>query len=468
MGVVLLYKASKKAPYLYRNTASSSFYFRRSVPLRLRSLIHKNEIKVSLKTGEKSKAILLHNYLMNIVEVIFSTGNKALIKKLQIDSLTRNPDGSFKVEGLKTDPDNLEQDLSILDALGLTNNTSTASTPEKAAGEDFMRFSELVEKYFLNKSTMDEKTKLENASIYQIFSEIFDNPELNTISHPMVRNFRDIMRDQFPKNARKKFPKMTAKEVLRLHHSEEDRLSTHTVNKYLGRIGLLFSFAVNEGYMPENYAEGKRIKGKVDAKEQRKLFLDKEVLKILGKIENEKDEDLDLYWLFYLGAFEGMRLGEICQLQPDDIKQISDIWCIDINNNHPLKKCKSSGSKRIIPVHSKVIEMGFVEYVETRKNHEFLFNWKCQKKNGWGHYSSKRANYFIKDVCNIKVNGKTFHSLRHSVATKLINELSEETPRELITAVMGHSQTGETFRRYGKAFKPEKLVPIVEAIQYGE
>ena len=45
-----------------------------------------------------------------------------------------------------------------------------------------------------------------------------------------------------------------------------------------------------------------------------------------------------------------------------DIKEIDKIWCIDINRNTNDKKLKNASSEKVIPIHPKLIELGFLNF----------------------------------------------------------------------------------------------------------
>jgi integrase len=56
--------------------------------------------------------------------------------------------------------------------------------------------------------------------------------------------------------------------------------------------------------------------------------------------------------------FGGARLEEVAQLAIDDIKQVDDVWCIDINAVGENKKLKNDHSERKVPIHPWLIEHG--------------------------------------------------------------------------------------------------------------
>lgn len=77
------------------------------------------------------------------------------------------------------------------------------------------------------------------------------------------------------------------------------------------------------------------------------------------------------FWLPHVGLYTGARVNEICQINPQiDIRQELDtgIWYFNITEDSEGhaevdKSVKTAGSKRKVPVHSKLIEIGFLDYV---------------------------------------------------------------------------------------------------------
>lgn len=89
------------------------------------------------------------------------------------------------------------------------------------------------------------------------------------------------------------------------------------------------------------------------------------------------------FWLPHVGLFTGARVNEICQLNPQvDIREEpeTNIWYLDITDESAGhadvdKTVKTAGSKRRVPIHSKLIELGFLDYVDDLRKggHVLLF-----------------------------------------------------------------------------------------------
>lgn len=76
------------------------------------------------------------------------------------------------------------------------------------------------------------------------------------------------------------------------------------------------------------------------------------------------------YWSTLLFLYTGARRNEIAALTPYDVKQdeASNIWYFDITDEEETKRLKTVAAKRFVPVHSKLIEYGFLEYIEKVKD----------------------------------------------------------------------------------------------------
>ena len=75
-----------------------------------------------------------------------------------------------------------------------------------------------------------------------------------------------------------------------------------------------------------------------------------------------------------------MRLNEICSLYLDKIIQKSGNhrekrWCFNISEekHRPDKKLKTQSSRRIIPIHDTLIDLGLVEHVIVSPDREYYY-----------------------------------------------------------------------------------------------
>ena len=157
-----------------------------------------------------------------------------------------------------------------------------------------------------------------------------------------------------------------------------------------------------------------------------------------------------------------MRLNEICSLYLDNIIQVKGNhrekrWCFDIleEPDRPDKHLKILSSRRIVPIHDTLIDLGFIEFVELLKkrqpNRQRLFQ---ELKLSEGSYIRNVSRFFNRRYLpklGLKTDRKTFHSLRHTVIDHLTQKGVEIN---YIQDLVGHSQGNVTQGRYGKGFNP--------------
>ena len=106
------------------------------------------------------------------------------------------------------------------------------------------------------------------------------------------------------------------------------------------------------------------------------------------------------YWVGILGLFHGTRLQETAQLYINDIYPLDKIWVIDINDNTKDKKLKTSNSKRILPLHQTLIDLGFLDYLKIlqQKGKERLFHELTLGRDGYTKNPSKFFNDYLREL----------------------------------------------------------------------
>ncbi|MCT7655420.1 hypothetical protein MBH78_13535 [Oceanimonas sp. NS1] len=71
-----------------------------------------------------------------------------------------------------------------------------------------------------------------------------------------------------------------------------------------------------------------------------------------------------------MGLYTGARLGEIAQLRLEDVVQVGDVWLLNVTKDdddsaEDARTVKTAAAIRSIPIHSALIKLGFLDYVET-------------------------------------------------------------------------------------------------------
>jgi integrase len=165
-----------------------------------------------------------------------------------------------------------------------------------------------------------------------------------------------------PPNIRKspKYRDLAIREIVAL--KPEQTMNPSTINKTLVRISTVFKWAVRQGYMERNPAEGMQIPSKRREDQERDALTTEDIKTIFDHPQYGKGPSYT-YWVPLIGLYSGMRLEEICQLHLEDIREVDGVWVFDVNQKGD-KRVKTKSSERLVPVHSRLIELGLLEYVE--------------------------------------------------------------------------------------------------------
>ncbi|HDX9118483.1 TPA: tyrosine-type recombinase/integrase [Klebsiella michiganensis] len=188
-------------------------------------------------------------------------------------------------------------------------------------------------------------------------------------------------------------------------------------------------------------------------------FTDNEVIALLRGLQEAGE--VELFDVASIAAYSGMRIGEICNLQPQHIIVVNGVNCFQVLEG------KTANAARICPIHSSLINM--VSERCKKPYNGFLFYRASITKREDGKRSSWHVNRFgrlKRDILPDSEN-KVFHSYRHAVISKLN---AAGVPESRVSLLAGHS-FGETesFTTYSKSV-PERIVKelqgYVELISY--
>jgi len=315
-------------------------------------------------------------------------------------------------------------------------------------------------------------------SLNHLIEEWGDIP-IGSVTREMTTKFKGHIR-KIPRN-RKKNPKYRDKDFHELVEMNlKDTISTTTVNKHLGYCSSFYDWSINHGYSDINPFKGMKLKKEVRTRDERDRFSELELKKIFGKENYIHFTDIEkgryeLYWTPLIGVFSGLRLGEITSLYLDNIKEISGNhrekrWCFDIleEPEREDKHLKTLSSRRIVPIHDILLNLGLIEFIELLKkkdpSRERLFQ---ELKISEGSYNKNVSTFFNNRYLpnlGLKTNKKNFHSFRHTVSDHLKQKGIEP---HFINELLGHSSGNIDLDRYGKGYNPDIIYnKCVKKISY--
>jgi integrase len=240
-----------------------------------------------------------------------------------------------------------------------------------------------------------------------------------------------------------------------------------TRSDVLANVQALLNFAVKEkGWLDLNPWAGTSIaKGRA---KKRDPWDDETLQKLLNAALTE-DHRIDLtaqYWLPLLALMTGARQAELCQLRVDDVIKRDGVWLIDINEDTEDKSVKSAAGVRLVAIHSKLIELGFIDMVESARSagHTLLFS-------GIKSMPSRAPSLYVSDwfrthcrTLGIYQRYRDFHALRTTVGTAL-RAVDPPHGEALITAVMGHEAGNVGAANYHQP-APKTLQRVIESLDF--
>lgn len=244
-------------------------------------------------------------------------------------------------------------------------------------------------------------------------------------------------------------------------------MSTTTVKRYLRVFKEFLTYAQRKGYVSAALNVQIEIPVK-DSRQSYDRFTKAELLKIFNPEYYPYPEDENFayrYFIPLMALYSGARLNELCQLYCDDIKKENNIYYMIFTDERPDQHLKNKVSKRIVPIHPKIIEMGFLDYllsVKSKRKQRVFYQLTYAQYN---HYADKMSKWFGRYLESIGISGKrkVFHSFRHTVKPELRDA---NVGREYQNAICGWEgiDTGE--RVYGSNFRIEILYNEICKLQY--
>jgi len=167
-------------------------------------------------------------------------------------------------------------------------------------------------------------------------------------------------------------------------------------------------------------------------------------------------------WLPLLALFTGARLEELGQARTEDVKEVDGVPVLEISDRGEGKSVKTESSRRRIPIHQTLLDLAFLDYVETRRRAQDERLFPGLKRNQYGRWTpawSKWWGRYARQKANIVDPRKVFHSFRHTFKDAC---RACHIPEEVHDALTGHSGGG-VGRSYGGLHYP--LAPLVEAMK---
>ena len=387
----------------------------------------------------------------------------------------------------------------------LASEHSVSAIPKES-----MTFAELIEKYVaykIEKQHWGDSTLRGNVMALKTFHEIFqhikkcENVYIDSLSQTDVDVFEKILR-HIPRNRKKneKYKDCGIGELVRMANRREipetDLLSDGRYNDLSSVLTAMMDYAAEprQGFLKYNYFTNLKVKVRDAVK--RLPFTNKE-LEMFFNTDLFKNKKVNLslawrYWIPILMLYHGTRLEEVAQPYISSIQKKDGIWCInnckETSEPENLKKIriKNENSIRIIPLHNKVLELGFLDYVQFLKNKGeikiFPTLSKLTPKGEYIKHGKDVTKFFTEDSekqykqsyltkCGIKTpktekGTKSLICFRHTVE-KVLNDHPANVLSEKIDQLLGHAPQSIGKKHYS-GYSEATIKEVVDMIDFPE
>lgn len=452
-----------KIPYLYRR--GNVFYFRAAVPTDLREDLQCREIVQSLKVEKRSEAVPLAftmaaevSKLFNRVRIMVddnddqkrSNGGQkrrewALREKLKIKDVLHQEeldriDSKHRRELRRVSAESAlkaeNRALKTVLAGGVKSGDSEKDTPAKTQKSNAPLLSVAIDE-FLSQWDVTKKAMLtKHKANLPVFLELIGDKPVDQIRHIDVSRFAVELRKFPARRTDRKFKGMDAKQMIAANDGE--CMHKKTFENYKSSVKALIVWARKkwDGAFETVRIDEIKYEGQRTGKEGgQRSFKDTELIKVFTckwmKEHCENGREVHKFWLPVIGLFTGMRVNEICQLNPAvDIREDENgIWYFSVNDEGDAgegieKSVKTAAGVRVVPIHSKLIELGLLDYVGALKSagHKQLFpQWKAKG----GKAGDNAGRYFRRFLDEIGLRDETkgkklvgMHAFRKTVVTR--------------------------------------------------
>lgn len=380
---------------------------------------------------------------------------KAEIQAFQIESerIAGNFDSEIERQAIET----------TLSALQPPPSRQNESLSTKVPDRPTYLLSTVMEQYLQQRKTDGEQTEATQKKYrqqYTLFLELLGDRDIRDYTHFDLREARNkLQRLPANRNTSARYKSLSVDELLQMDipHTMDKR----TINSYMGQITAIFRYAEIHHMIDKRIGESLNFKITKEEKIKRsyKLYEQDEIHRMFKILPFKKRIHYEA-WLPLLALYTGARQGELCQLYVNDVKQQGDIFYLDIltefNEDDP-RRVKNIQSRRMVPIHPFIIEVGFLEFVEklrTKGKKEL-----CRVKSD---YYGKQFRALIPQITTGE--RKVFHSFRSNFHDGL---KQKNVPMDLYHAITGHSSRNEMDDIYTEDYSLQIKYDAMLKLDYG-
>jgi integrase len=407
---------------------------RRQVPKALRDIIGHREIKVSLKTTDLDTAKRRLAAEILRTDRLFTEARRILNNPAALAALTVQRDAEERRKWPRTDDELDVESLALTDALEVATEGDEKRRPDPVQAK-LLRA--VLDARRLDPDGLETAGTEENPTLSTLFDRWKDErqPPAKTWeewSTARTRFTKVIGGDLPVRTITKAHVRAFKESLLRTpkRHGSGVMLSPASVSKGLTAIRSVLSWAVSQGWLDVNPADGIKHAGARSAEQRtRRLGYDVDDLKRIFAPASFKGRTGADYWLPLLGLWTGARLEELGGLRVEDVKEGDGVPYLFIRATDE-RRLKNAGSERRVPLHPALLGAGFLAFVAERRQAGDVMLFPELRADAHGKLTrlwGKRFARHVRVVCGVTDKRiALMHSLRHAWATAARAVMREE------------------------------------------
>ncbi|MBB3995970.1 integrase [Sulfitobacter undariae] len=329
---------------------------------------------------------------------------------------------------------------------------------------------------------IEEKTLRQYQSFVALFTMLTGHDDITQVRQPDVKAFRaDLAR--LPKSWGKSPTDQasTRDEVMAKAAAlplDKVGLSVGTINRHLDHLNQIADWARDEGLPVDPNLKPTKLRRKetVRARDKRGAFSVEQLREVFKnpvwtgshseRRQTKSGQQIfknGIYWCPLIGAYTGARREEIAGLAPTDIVEIDGVTCLSIEDSE-LRRIKNLSSRRLIPIHSHLVDLGLLDHIEQARNNNqnSLFPDLYEAGNdAFGRKVGRRMRQIIDQQLGADGAKLSFHSLRHYVQNQLDHTGVDD---KVVRDIIGHEGKDIHDKDYRKSSPPEAMAEAIELL----
>ena len=237
--------------------------------------------------------------------------------------------------------------------------------------------------------TLSDKTMAEHKVALRMLDEFLGKgtPAAAITKADMIAYKRALM--VTPTNYRQRFPGKSLPEAIEANAKLREPFATlnpQTINeKWLSHVSTIMGWCANNGLLDDNPARGVKVdEGKGYREPTRVGFSKDDLARVFGHAIFADPRDYGTrQWALLIALHTGARSSsEIARIKLSDVYKEQDIWVFNLE-----EATKNAHSKRLVPVHQKLLDLGLLAYLEQLRKQgaiRLFSDWEPEDKiNRW-------------------------------------------------------------------------------------